>query len=498
VRIETSLQPIHRKEFGKSHARHLLQRLGFGGRPEEVRKLADKGLDKAVEQLLDYHKIDDSDLEEFEVSSDLVPFLSKEERKAFREARQDEDKDKIEKYRNLRQENRRQDRQKFREMQRWWLRRMMDTPRPLQEKMALLWHDHFATSYQKVKDTYLMYKQNELFRRNAADNFGDLAMGIVKDPAMLQYLDNQRNRKQNPNENLGRELLELFTLGEGNYTERDIKETARALTGYAYDDDEFVFRENWHDKDTKSILGYEGNYNGKEVVQLLLKKQVCSEFVAFKIYRHLVADIGDDPRLVPGWAQRVIKDMARSLRQKNYDMRPVIRRLVKSRHFYDPRIVGQKIKSPPELVVGTVRSLNTPKRKVERIRKSMQWMGQELFKPPTVAGWQDGKAWINTSTLYVRQNICSYLVTGKFRNKDRSAEDDPPLEPESLLSDIDSREPGRVVNYLVDALLGEQVPSERREPVVRFAKDKAGDEVDSETLTSVLVLLTAMPEYQMC
>jgi uncharacterized protein (DUF1800 family) len=495
--VTTSLSPLPAKRFDHAAARHLAQRAGFGATPAEVDHLAGLGRDQAVAHLLDYHQLEAPELAGFDVGPDLVPFLSQQERKKFRKARKQGDRELIKKYRQKRRESRQKDRKKFHALQHWWLRQMVDSPRPMREKLTLLWHDHFATSYQKVKDTFLMHQQNQLLRHHAAGHFGRLLKGIIHDPAMLQYLDNQRNRKRHPNENLGRELLELFTLGEGHYTERDIKEAARALTGYAFDDNRFVFRKPWHDGGKKQILGYTGRINGDDLVRILLRRKACSEYVAYKLYQHFVADVPPDPKRIPDWAKRMIVQLGADLRQQDYQIRPVLRKLLTSEHFYDPGIVGQKVKSPAQLLAGTARMMQTPMRHPVWLRRGMMWMGQELFQPPNVAGWEHGQAWINTSTLFVRQNLAAYLITGEYRGKRRVPKNQADYDPMPLIEPCDSRDPVQVTDYLLNAFVGEHVPSERRQPIVQFAKDQ-GDRLNADSLSQLLVLITAMPEYQLC
>jgi hypothetical protein len=496
--VNTSLDPLPAKQFGPAEARHLLQRAGFGASPKRIAELAERGRDEAVRRLVHYETVEAPNLKPFDVDPDIVPYLTDKQQKVFRQARKKKKSKVIKKFRDLKQAGRKEDRQAFHRLQHWWLKRMAETPRPLEEKMTLLWHDHFATAYQKVKDTYLLYKQNRFLRRYASDSFAKLAHGIVRDPAMIQYLDNHRNRKHNPNENLGRELLELFTLGEGQYSERDIKEASRALTGYAYDDNKFVYRKNWHDKEKKVILGQRGRYDGDDLVNLLLRRKACSEFVAYKLYQHLVADVAPDAERMPDWSVRVMQQLAAELRRHDYDLKPVLTKLLTSQHFYDNAVVGKKIKSPVQLTVGTMRSMHTPMRDPTWLRRAMMWMGQELFQPPNVAGWPEGRAWINTSTLFVRQNLCAYLITGEYRGQRRVPKDQSPYEPGKLLSELDSAEPEPAVEQLLDTFVGAHVPAERRQPVLQLAKEKASPGLNGEALQQVLVAITAMPEYQLC
>jgi hypothetical protein len=200
---------------------------------------------------------------------------------------------------------------------------------------------------------------------------------------------------------------------------------------------------------------------------------------------------------MPKWAIRVMTELGREVRDNDYELRPVLRKLLKSRHFYDPNIIGQKIKSPAQLVAGTARSLRTPIRDPKWLMRGMQWMGQELLEPPNVSGWQSGRAWINTSSLFVRQNMAAYLITGHYRGQRRVPKNQEKYDPMPLLAQVDSRDPEKVTRYLLDALVGQHVPSERRQPAIELAKDQ-GEKIDADGLSKVLVLITAMPEYQLC
>src|SRR5690606_20773973 len=212
-------------------------------------------------------------------------------RRAIAEARRNRDEDALARIQARRQETERTDRRQFREMQRWWLKRMIESPRPLEEKMTLFWHGHFATSYRTIENSYHMYLQNQLLRANALGNYGELLYLIIRDPAMLAYLDNNNSRAGRPNENLARELMELFSLGVGAYSEQDIKEGARALTGYTFRDDEFYFDAGNHDDNPKTTVGRRGRLDGGGFVTAILGQRACSRFMCRKLYRYFVADI---------------------------------------------------------------------------------------------------------------------------------------------------------------------------------------------------------------
>ncbi len=498
--IETSMQPLADRDFGVAEARHLLRRAGFGGTTAEARQLASLGVTAAVDRLLDFPPELGDALPEPPVDPDVIRPLNEAERTRLAEARRSGDERRLAMARRIFIERRRDDRVMVEQLRRWWLGLMFETAHPAREKLALLWHGHFATRHREVRDAYLMYRQNAMFRAHAAGRFADLALGIVRDPAMLKFLNNERNVARRPNENLARELMELFTLGEGRYSEKDIREGARALTGYHVADNDFVFRPRVHDDGTKQILGQRGAFDGDAFVRLLLRRRECPKFIAWKLYRHLAADLPDAPQDAPPWARAVIAALARLLVRHDYAVRPVLATLLRSRHFYDPSLVGNKIKSPAELVVGTVRVLNTPTRRMRAVGEAMRGMGQVLFDPPSVAGWDGGRAWISTSTLFVRQNLTTYLISGKHPSRRGWSRDELGYDPMALLAELPdgaAASPDAVVDHLVDLLIGEHVTPARREPLVAFLRQRDKG-VTPDAVIALLLLITAMPEYQLC
>ncbi len=496
----TSMRPIAKDRFGYAEARHLLWRAGFGGPPDQIRALADMGPTAAVDLILN-----DTATESFpdpvpaDFERGLVMELTREEQLAYAQARTNQDENALAEFRRKRMAMQGNDREQMRSLQRWWLARMIQSPRPAQEKLTLFWHGHFAASYRSIENSYHMYLQNLMFRRNALGNFGELLFGIIRDPAMIKYLNNDRNRKQAPNENLAREIMELFSLGEGHYEEADIKEGARALTGYTFQGNEFVFDQNMHDAGNKRILGASGTLDGDDFVKAILARRACSEFICLKLYRYFVRQPSEDTpedRVV----QSVVRSMAGDLLSSRYAVKPVLRTLFLSEHFYDPSNRGTLIKSPAELVVGAVRSMNTPVRDLGVLNDALGRMGQELFFPPNVAGWAGGRTWINTSTLYIRQNVMNFLLTGKTPDGFDPLAKDEMYDPTSLLADLARAEPGadrmreRVVPYLLAFMLGEDASVSRRATLMGFG----GDRLTPDVLTGMLALITAMPEYQLC
>lgn len=300
----------------------------------------------------------------------------------------------------------------LRRLQAVWLMRMVFTPHPLRERLTLFWHGHFATSNAKVRNANLMRRQNDLLRKHALGRFGDLLAAMSRDPAMLVWLDSASNRKAHPNENYAREVMELFALGRGQYTEKDVQEAARAFTGSFVQGD--VYREviSQHDDGLKTILGRTGAFRGEDVTSILLEQPACAEFLCRKLYRLFVSEVDDPPA-------PLLAPLARGFRESGYDVRVPVRTILASRLFFSPEIRARRVKSPVELVVGTVRALEILKPTVspEAMAQAAERMGQALFAPPSVAGWGGGPAWLNTTTSLARANFVLGLTADSQRFK---------------------------------------------------------------------------------
>jgi len=495
---EPSLATIRDEAFGYAQARHLLLRAGFGGTDRQIRTLAAWGPRKAVAHLVEYADIPAEPDPEDAFDGGIMRPLSDQERREYARARRRGDEDTLARFRVRRQRSQQADRRQMADMKRWWITRMIQTPRPLEEKMTLFWHGHFATSYRVVEDSYHMYKQNRMFREHAAGHLGDLILGIVRDPAMLRYLNNNQNRKSAPNENLARELLELFTLGEGHYTERDIKEAARVLTGFTYRDNDFYFDREAHDHGTKRVLGARGDIDALGLVNAILGQRACAEFIATKLYRFFVRDIPMDLRETDAVTRRAVLGLAEMLRRANYRIGPWLTELFLSRHFYDAANMGTMIKSPADLLVGAVRSLQVPVRDMGTVADAMKLMGQQLFSPPSVKGWDGGRSWINTSTLFIRQNLLVYMLTGRLPARGGAGFTVHDYDPRRLvpaLVDPDRPDPSdaRIAAELADLTLGAHDPD-----LTAAVVDGAGGRLtDKDTLTRALIVLTALPAYQL-
>lgn len=288
------------------------------------------------------------------------------------------------------------------ELRGWWLREMVATPSPLTERMTLFWHNHFVSAQPKVRQSQLMYRQNVLLRTHALGRFDELLHAIAKDPAMLIYLDVATSRRGAPNENFAREVMELFTLGEGNYGERDIKEAARAFTGWSIDPaaGTFVFRRLLHDGGEKTVFGRSGRFDGDEVLDILLAQPSTSEFIVGKLWREFVAPEPDPER---------VRRIAAQFRSSDWRIDVVMRSLLLQPEVVERNDDNALVKSPADLVVGFVRQSGGQLTAPVPAAVALAGMGQNLFSPPNVRGWPGGTAWINTQTLLSRKQ---YLERG--------------------------------------------------------------------------------------
>ncbi|MFL9953492.1 DUF1800 domain-containing protein [Paraburkholderia nemoris] len=292
--------------------------------------------------------------------------------------------------------------QRYELLRAWWVREMLSTPSPLTERMTLFWHNHFTSGQDKVQYPQQMAQQNMLLRRDALGNFGELLHDVAKDPAMLQYLDGASNRKGKPNENFAREVMELFTLGEGHYTQRDVSEAARAYTGWSLDPDTqaYVWRANQHDDGDKTVLGQTGPFDGDQVLDILLARPETATFVTTKLWREFVSDTPDPARIAP---------IAAQFRASHYDIKVALRGLFMSDAFWDDGDRGVLVKSPVEFVVGTLRAFDIGYDNTAPFAAQIRTLGENLFYPPNVKGWPGGTIWINSSTLLARKQFVEQL-----------------------------------------------------------------------------------------
>lgn len=478
-------EPTGEDPFDTVKAAHLLNRAGFGGTPQEIDKVVELGPQKAVEWLLDFP---DQGVEQQD-SKDGPDMSSIEEYpKNFREVVRLLASKPPEERKELRQKLIRANVQALQQTGLWWLNRMVGGPHPLQEKLTLFWHGHFTTSARDERSAWLMWQQNELLRANAAGNFYQFVRRISRDPAMLDYLNNNQNRKKHPNENYARELMELFTLGIGNYTERDVIEGARAFTGWSHDGDKFVYRRNDHDTGTKTYLGKTGNFDGDDVIDIIFSQRACAPFIVGKLWRYFVYDQPDT---------YLIDSLAEVLRDNKFELRPVLKTILTSRAFYSPQAIGTQIKSPVQLLTGTVRLLDVPMPQMPLVYGALSEMGQVPLMPPNVKGWPSGRAWINTSTLLMRYNAGVYLaggavpmVRGGFRGGGRAG----PTRGGEFQPLADSS-PEELVDHWLGRLIPRPMETEKRQILLKMLKTEG---VNVSSVRRMVQLIVSMPEYQLC
>ncbi|HEY5929498.1 MAG TPA: DUF1800 domain-containing protein [Burkholderiales bacterium] len=403
------LAPIDAKDWNYAKAAHLLERAGFGGTPEEVARYAAMTPQAAVRQLVhskdvpnalpdfDESGAHEAGLEPFPVSRPAATDRAKETGESMGVKVKPTGNRRLQPVANKFFYWLRASRLETHRMSYWWANRMLVTERPLEEKMALFWHGHFANSEEKIRDYRKLLNQVELFQEKGTGNFRDLMISVAQDPGMLAFLDAGVNVKGAPNENFAREIMELFTMGVGNYTETDIREAARAFTGWNYTDLTFVVNPDRHDDSVKNVLGSSGNYDGVQVIDVILAQPVTADYLSAKIYKYFVRqEVSPDLR----------KQLGSVLRDNNYEIAPLLETIFLSRDFYSAQSTGTRIKPPVELVVSTYRKLGLKEVPgVPDFNDVTEALGQKLFYPPTVAGWANGKSWITPGLLLARGNF---------------------------------------------------------------------------------------------
>ncbi|HUC85257.1 MAG TPA: DUF1800 domain-containing protein [Candidatus Acidoferrales bacterium] len=390
------LKELSSDRWSYETAAHLLNRAGFGGTPADIGRLAALGLEGAVDSLVDYEQVPDATPN---------PDWARPEPERMRHFLEVNRTGTPDEKRQLQQETRRLQRQRIMELRGWWLQRMAAGPRPLQEKMTLFWHGHFATSFEKVRDAYFMWRQNDIFRRLATGNWTLLLLEAGKDPAMLVWLDQALSRRQHPNENFAREVMELFALGEGHYTERDVTEAARALTGWSLDRQaqSYIYRPFFHDSGSKTIFGQTGNFDGDDFIGLLVAQPQAARFITAKVWNYFA---GSEP------SPELNEALAANFRANGGNFKPLLKTLFRSQEFYSADIVRNEVKSPVQWLVGTARMLECSLPPPLISWGMTRQLGQDLFAPPNVKGWDGGVTWITTNTLLTRYNDAQALVQG--------------------------------------------------------------------------------------
>lgn len=499
------LSKVRPRAWGFAAAAHLLNRAGFGGTVAQVDALAAMTPDQAAASLVAVEKVPDplpalafGDLTgggggpgQRAGAFGMLRSMSPEQRRSMQQLRQIATT------------------AKFDELKFWWLDRMVRSPRPLEEKMTLFWHGLFVSSYATVKNVYHLYLQNQLFRKHALGDYKALTLAVSQDPAMLEYLNNNQNRKAKPNENYARELMELFTMGIGNYTEADIKESARAFTGWSFAGDRFVFQAREHDSGPKTFLGKTGNWDGTDIIDIIFNHPATPRYIATRLLKFFATDDTPPPEVVTA--------LAGVVKSNKFKMAPTLQTLFASDWFYSQDVMRRQIKSPVQLVVGALRQLGVTPADPRAMDNSLKMMGQELFNAPTVKGWDGGRDWINTATLFARYNLPAYLVTGKLPNTGRGAAPgadraqfaafSSPWSPQHDLADAAASTTDGIVDYYIRKLINVPVAADKRSDLIEFlngtgdAKCRVFDPVGKDAdmrITALVHLVMAMADYQIC
>ena len=431
--------------FGTERSRvaHLLRRAGFGSTPAELDAYTALGFQQSLERLLNYEQVDDSTVEQ-RVGAIQV------------------------------------DRRNVELARLSWMTRMLYSQRPLQEKMVLFWHTHFATASSKVRAADVLLQQIQLFRDNALGNFEALLQQVTRDPAMLIWLDNNQNRKGRPNENYAREVMELFTVGIGNYTDQDVKEGARAFTGYTSDrSGQFVFSADQHDDGDKTFLGVTQNWDANDVLAALVRHPATARFLTTKLFRFFVHD-SPDPA--------TIDRLAATYTSSGFDIRAVVRDIFSGPEFLSDQAFRGNVKQPVELVIGALKALDVQNIGPD-LPASTRRMGQDLLNPPDVSGWKGGDNWISATTVLERFNFGDRLAAARAPDQPYFIDVAGQLQSHNLRTGSD------IADYYLDLLVDGAATPEARQALIAFL---GGDDPSNEqNVRGMLHLAMSLPTHQL-
>jgi Protein of unknown function (DUF1800) len=373
----------------------------------------------------------------------------------------------------------------------WWLVRLHETRHPLREKLTIFWHNHFATSNAKVNNAGFMIGMYDLLYRHALGNFRDLLQEVSKDPAMLVWLDTAQSRKGMPNENYARELMELFSLGIGNYTEQDIREAARAFTGWEIKGGRAAFNRAQFDTGEKTVLGQSGPWTGEDVVRICLEQKCCPYFIAGKLVRYLVSETLPTP-------PELLAPLADPFRTSGYDFGAMVATVLRSNLFFSPHAYRARVKAPVEFALGIVRAMegNVP---MGALAPALEALGQRLFYPPSVKGWDGGPAWLNGQTLLFRQNLAFELTSTRGRFNSRT-------DPAALARRHGKQSDAEVVDFFLDLFLQGDVPAASREQLLNYMRQaprqgalpyEPDDVTRDHPVRALCHLVLTLPEFQL-
>ena len=464
---------------------HLFQRAGFGATPAQMKEFGEKSPEKALKFLLtDSEKINQLVI----IDEEIAMVMKKKTLRNMLDRKSlpaEEIKEQIKEYR-----------EQLTDLNFSWVKNMASGESMLREKMTLFWHGHFAC---RLRQPLLVQVQNNVIRENALGKFSDLLLAISKDPGMLQFLNNQQNKKNSPNENFAREVMELFTLGRGNYTEKDIKEAARAFTGWgANPKGEFVFRTNQHDDGEKTFQSKTGNLKGEDILNIILQNPKTSTFICTKIYRYFVNEIVD---------YQIIEQMTKRFRSTDYDIKALMEYIFKSDWFYKQENIGTRIKSPVELLVGLQRNFGIQFERKQPVLFIQKSLGQILFYPPNVAGWSGGKNWIDSSTLMTRMKLPELIFKDSeitFNPKDEGDVNTENLSKKikQMQANIDwsafqnnfpTQDPQELLNKLDAYLLSRPLSAQQKSIILGKSEGKTS----LSLLQNIAQSIASLPEYQL-
>ena len=372
----------------------------------------------------------------------------------------------------------------------WWLYRMLYTPHPLREKMTLFWHNHFATSNAKVNRAAAMLGQYRLMSRHALGRFGPMLQEMSRDPAMMVWLDTSLSKKGMPNENYARELMELFSLGIGPYTEQDIREAARAFTGWEVREGQAVFDTKNHDDGAKTVLGQKGAWKGEDVVRICLGQPAAPRFVAAKLFRFLVSES------VPA-TPALVEPLAARLRQTDFDVGDLTALVLRSNLFFAPVVYRTRIRPPVDFVLGMIRGLEG-RVGTTALAAVLEELGQNVFYPPSVKGWDGGTVWLNGQTLLARQNLALALTSTEDIRFGRRT------DPAALVKKHGVAD-GQVAAFFLKLFLDDEVPGPSRQKLAEYEKNAGRavpafwtpEDAAAQRVRALCRLVLALPEYQL-
>jgi len=471
--------PLPEKLWDRNLAAHLLDRAGFGGTPADIDSLVLMGPGKAVDSFI--HADDDGDL--FPKPQMLMPaerLVYKQREKAATTEEQ---------RREIRKELGNEEYTSMLNLRLWWLNRMRYTAAPLQEKATLFWHGHFATSNAKVNDSYMMWQQNETLRRYALGKFPDMLKAMSRDPAMIRWLDLGQSRKDHPNENFAREVMELFSLGEGHYTEKDIQESAKAFTGYRidYQTGYFRFQEKDFDPGTKTFFDKSGPFTGDDIIDAIVAQPQCARFIGKKLW---VFFVSENP------PEETITGIAELLLSNGYDIGATLATIFSSADFYSPHAVHHQIKSPVQWIMQTTKMLEIPLPDARVLENSLAALGQVVFAPPNVKGWDGGRAWISASSLLYRYNMAAYLLSGKARilgggNTKTAIIPLETIAPASVRSGSD-----QLLDHLSFRLFNYPLQTKDRATYLTYL-EKHPVPYSNDTVRDLMQIMMSTPDYQL-